>query len=127
MDELKNRPSRTEGEQHPIRPLTDDLFELIAKLSLLWFLVFWSIVLIRPFLFIVLWSLILTVTLYPVFNWAAQLLGGRRSIAAAMVTVLGLLVFTGPVIWLGSSMIEGLGTLSQRLDRWGDNHTCAPR
>ncbi len=116
MDETLIKQSCPEGEQHPLRPLTGDLFELIAKLFLFGLLVFWSAVLIRPFLPIVLWSLILTVTLYPVFAWVARVLGGRRRSAAAIVTVLSLLVFTGPVIWLGLSMIEGFGTLSQRLN-----------
>ena len=75
------RQSGTEGEQHPIRPLTDDLMEFLAKLGLLGFLLFWSIVLIRPFLSIVLWSLILTVTLYPAFDWIARLLGDRRKLS----------------------------------------------
>ncbi len=109
------RQSDAEGEQHPIRHLTDDIFEILTKLGLLGLLLFWSIVLLRPFLSIVLWSLILTVTLYPAFDWIARQLGGRRKLAAAIVTVLGLFVFTGPVIWLGLSMIEGLGALSERL------------
>jgi predicted PurR-regulated permease PerM len=113
-------PSRTndrgDGGQHPIRHLTDDLFEFIAKLSLLGFLLYWSIVLIRPFFSLVLWSLILTVTLYPAFDWIAKRLGGRRKLAAVIVTALCLLVFTGPAIWLGLSMMEGLGALSERFN-----------
>ncbi|MGO9986542.1 MAG: AI-2E family transporter [Rhodomicrobium sp.] len=110
------RLSHSEDREHPIRHLTDDLFELLARLGLLGFLLFWSIVLIRPFLSIALWSLILTVTFYPAFDWIARLLGGRRKLAAAIVTVLALLVFTGPAVWLGLSMIEGLGVLSERLN-----------
>jgi predicted PurR-regulated permease PerM len=104
------------GEEHPIRLLTDDLFEFVARLGLLGFLFYWSVVLIRPFFSIVLWSLILTVTLYPAFDWIAAQLGGRRKLAAAIVTALCLLIFTGPVIWLGLSMAEGLGALAERLN-----------
>ncbi len=64
---------------------------------------------------IALWSLILTVTLYPAFSWTARLLGGRRKLAAVLVTAISLLVFTGPIIWLGLSTIEGVTSLSQRL------------
>jgi predicted PurR-regulated permease PerM len=77
---------------------------------------YWSIVLIRPFFSIVFWSLILTVTLYPAFDWTAKRLGGRRKLAAVIVTVFCLLVFTGPAVWLGLSMMEGLGALSERLN-----------
>src|ERR1700742_801348 len=90
-----------EGEQHSNREPVANLFDLILKLGVLGFLAYWSIVLVRPFLFIGLWSLILTVTLYPAFNWLSRLLGGRRKLAAVIVTATGLLVFTGPVVWLG--------------------------
>ena len=59
--------------------------------------------------------LILAVTLYPAFSWTAQLLGGRRKLAALIVTAISLLVFTGPIIWLGLSMIEGVASFSHRL------------
>jgi predicted PurR-regulated permease PerM len=116
MGDLPVTEKRTESEQHPIRQLTDDLFELIVRFGLLGFLIFWSIILVRPFLSILLWSFILTVALYPAFDRIARLLGGRRKLAAAVLTALALLVFSGPAIWLGLSLIEGLGTLSERLN-----------
>ncbi len=121
MDELLIKQSSLEGDKHPIRPLTirpltNDLFEFVARLGLFCLLVYWSFVLIRPFLSIILWSLILTVTLYPAFDWTARRLEGRRKLAAAIVTALAVLIFTGPVIWLGLSMVEGLGTLYGRLN-----------
>src|SRR6516164_8787818 len=115
MGESTTRQSRDETGLHPDRSLTDGFFELVAKLVLFGFLVYWSFVLIRPFISIVLWSLILTVTLYPAFDWAARRLGGRRRLAAAIITALGLLVFTGPVIWLGISMMESIAALTERL------------
>lgn len=63
-----------------------------------------------------LWSLILTVSLYPAFSWITQHVGGRRKLAAAIVTLLSLAVVTGPLIWLGLSMMEGLGRLSERMN-----------
>lgn len=105
-----------EDDKHHIRQLTDEVFEIIAKLALFFLLVFWAIVLVRPFLPIVLWSLILTVTFYPAFAWLARLIGGRRRLAAAIVTALALLVFTGPVIWLGLSTIDSLRIFSERLN-----------
>ncbi len=102
-------------ERRAILQSADDVFEIAVKLGLFFFLVYWSTVLLRPFLSIALWSLILAVTLYPAFSWTARLLGGRRKLAAIVVTAVSLLVFTGPIIWLGMSMIEGVASLSQRL------------
>ncbi len=115
MDETTAKQGPSSGERRPIVQSADDIFELAVKLGLFFFLVYWSIVLLRPFLSIALWSLILTVTLYPAFSWTARLLGGRRKLAAVLVTALSLLVFTGPIIWLGLSMIEGVTSLSQQL------------
>src|SRR5271165_4533984 len=108
IDADGNRPSRAES--------SDLFFERIARLSLLGLLAYWSFVIVRPFLTIILWSLILTVSMYPAFNWVARHIGGRRKLAAALVTLLSLAVFTGPLIWLGSSMMEGLGILSERIN-----------
>ena len=114
MGEALKREGRSPAERSPIAQSANDIFELAIKLCLLFFLVYWSVVLLRPFLSIALWSLILAVTLYPAFSWTAQLLGGRRKLAALIVTAISLLVFTGPIIWLGLSMIEGVASFSHR-------------
>ena len=115
MGETQTTQDRATEERHPILQSADDIFEIAVKLGLFFFLVYWSTVLLRPFLSIALWSLILAVTLYPAFSWTARLLGGRRKLAAVLVTAISLLVFTGPIIWLGISMIEGVAELSRRL------------
>ena len=115
MGEALKREGGSPAERSPIAQSANDIFELAIKLCLLFFLVYWSVVLLRPFLSIALWSLILAVTLYPAFSWTAQLLGGRRKLAALIVTAISLLVFTGPIIWLGLSMIEGVASFSHRL------------
>ena len=114
MRETKTTQGRSTGGRHPILQSADDIFEIAVKLGLFFFLVYWSAVLLRPFLSIALWSLILAVTLYPAFSWTARLLGGRRKLAAVLVTAISLLVFTGPIIWLGISMIDGVAELSRR-------------
>ena len=116
MDETIIKQDRSAADEHPIRRLTNDIFELVAKLGLFLFLVYWAITLLRPFLSVVIWSLILLVTLYPAFSWATRLFGGRRKLAAVIVTVISLLVFTGPIIWLAISMIDGVVSLSDRLN-----------
>jgi predicted PurR-regulated permease PerM len=115
MGETTTNQGRSAGGRRPLLQSTDDVFELAVKLGLFFFLVYWATVLLRPFLSIALWSLILAVTLYPAFSWTARLLGGRRKLAAGIVTTMSLLVFTGPIIWLGMSMIEGVASLSHRL------------
>ena len=56
----------------------------------------------RPFITIAIWSVVLTVALYPVYDWMVGLLGGRRRLAAALLTLLSLLIVIGPATWLVS-------------------------
>jgi predicted PurR-regulated permease PerM len=116
MEKTLIKQSPSGDERHPILQATDDIFELAVKLGLFFFLVYWSIVLLRPFVPIALWSLILLVTLYPAFEWATRRLGGRRKLAAIIITLISLLVFTGPVVWLGMSMVEGVASLTRQMN-----------
>ena len=90
--------------------------EIAIRLGALGLLLYWSLVLVRPFLSIVIWSVVLTVALYPAFEWTAHRLGERRRLAAVLITVLSLLIVIGPATWLALGLIESLRMISERLD-----------
>lgn len=103
------------------RPSSRDQFtgpfiETAIRLGALALLLYWTLILVRPFISIVIWSVVLTVALYPVFAWMTHLLGGRRRLAAFLVTVLSLLVVIGPATWLALGLIDSLRVISERLD-----------
>jgi predicted PurR-regulated permease PerM len=80
-------------------------FESRLMLALLRFvivavLIYWGALLLRPFLSVALWTAVLAVSLYPLHRWLTFRLGGRSRLAAALVTVLSLLVLTIPAAWL---------------------------
>jgi predicted PurR-regulated permease PerM len=89
--------------------------ELTIRLGVLGLLLYWSFFLIRPFITIAIWSVVLTVALYPVYNWMVNRLGGRRRLAAALLTFVNLLIVIGPATWLALGLIDSLGTLAERL------------
>jgi predicted PurR-regulated permease PerM len=95
-----------------LRSLTVDV---AIRIGLLGLLAYWSLKVIGPFITVLLWSGILTVALYPVFNWLARLIG-NKSLAAAAITVLSLMIVLGPVTWLGFAMIGGIELLVRGLD-----------
>ena len=64
MGETNGTQGGSPGERRPIVQSADDIFELAVKLGLFFFLVYWSTVLLRPFLSIALWSVIL-IQLFP--------------------------------------------------------------
>jgi predicted PurR-regulated permease PerM len=93
----------------------EDLIQLAIRLGLLAFLIYWTFVLIRPFVPILAWGIVLAVALYPVFNLLARLLGGRPRLAATLLTVINLGIVIGPATWLGLSAVEGVKDLAANL------------
>ena len=104
----KNPPSRDQ--------LTGPFIETAIRLGALAILLYWTLILVRPFISIVIWSVVLTVALYPVFESTALRLGGRRPLSAFLVTILSLLIVIGPATWLALGLIESLRTIYERLD-----------
>ena len=96
--------------------LTASFIAIAIRLGVLALLLYWSWVLVRPFISIGIWSVVLTVALYPVFEWTSFRLGGRRRIAAALITILSLLIIIGPATWLALGLVDSLRMVSERLD-----------
>src|SRR5215472_13892879 len=108
--------SSTERERHaPERPAAAPI-ELTIRLGALALLLYLAYVLVRPFISMVIWSVVLTIAFYPLFNWLAALLNGRRRLAALLVTLIVLVIVVGPAIWLVLSLIDSLQAISEHLD-----------
>jgi predicted PurR-regulated permease PerM len=95
--------------------LNTAVVEIAIRLAALGLLLYWTIILVRPFLTILLWSVVLAVALYPSFDRIAVRLGGRRTLAAATVTAGGVLIILGPAAWIGLGLMEGARFLSEKL------------
>jgi predicted PurR-regulated permease PerM len=93
----------------------DEVTRLAVRLGLLAILVYWSFVLVRPFIPVLLWSMVLTVALYPPYDWLSAHLGGRPKLAAATITVIILAIIIGPVTWLGFGLVDGLQDLADQI------------
>src|SRR5690349_10199377 len=105
----------TGDDQDPARTtLSAATIDLAIRVDFIALLGYWSFRVIAPFLTIGLWSAVLAVALYPLFDWLAGRLSPRA--AAALLTLLSLLVVLGPLTWLGFGMIAGVGTLVTGLD-----------
>ncbi|WP_424627876.1 AI-2E family transporter [Bradyrhizobium sp. SYSU BS000235] len=93
--------------------------QLALRLGLLAFLIYWSFVLVRPFIPILVWALILTVALYAPHRWLAKHLGDRPKTAAAMLTIAFLAIVIGPMAWLSFGLIEAVSEISRQIDLGG--------
>ena len=106
----------TRNQKRPLGQDTTPFIELAIRLGVLALLLYWSFLLVEPFISIVIWSAVLAVALYPIFDWISVRLGGRRRLAATLTTILSLLVVIGPATWLALGLIDSLRAISDRID-----------
>jgi predicted PurR-regulated permease PerM len=107
----------TENPQSPSHDqLTATWVELSIRIGVLVLLLYWTFTLVRPFITIAIWSAVLTVALYPVYDWMVGQLGGRRRLAAVVLTLLSLLIVIGPTTWLVLGLVDGVQSLAERFD-----------
>jgi len=105
----------------PVRPpssesvSTREPVQIAIRLGLLAGVIYWSYILILPFIPILVWSTILAVALYPVFDLLARLLGGRPVVSAILITILGLAIVIGPASWLVFGLVEGVRAAADQL------------
>src|SRR5262249_52091616 len=79
-------------------------------------LLYWALILVQPFITIIIWSVVIAVALYPGFSRTATWLGGRRRLAAALITIVSLLVVLGPATWLALGLVDSIRLVSEQLD-----------
>ena len=110
MDD-RGTPSRASRSGRP----GEEVIQIAIRLGLLALLIYWSFLLLKPFIPILAWSAVLAVALYPIYDWLSEHLGHRPRIAAAVMTVVVLAVFLGPATWLGFGLVDGLLSISDQL------------
>lgn len=91
------------------------VIDVVIRLAFIGLLAFWSLKLIAPFITVVIWGVVLAVALYPVFAWLRDKLGGRGTIAAALITLVFLAIVIGPASVLGTLLIENLQDFSEKV------------
>jgi predicted PurR-regulated permease PerM len=82
------------------------------RLALIALIVYWSFLVLRPFLAILIWAAILSVALYPIYLWLKRVLGGRSTLASFLLTILALIVILGPVGTLGVALVNNLSAIA---------------
>lgn len=88
----------------------------ILRLGFLGLLLYFAVLLLFPFSSVILWSVALTVSLYPIYDWLSIRLNGRRRLAAALISILTLVVLTLPAAWIAITLAESIRTIYERID-----------
>lgn len=110
-----------------VRPPERLALDIALHLGAIALFVFLVLDLIRPFAALLIWSVIVAAALHPAFLWLADRLGGRRRLAAALLTLATLLVMLGPVAMLASSLVASAEWLIQQFRGGGIQLPDPPR
>jgi predicted PurR-regulated permease PerM len=92
--------------------------ELWVGLAAVALLTFVCLLILRPFISAALWAAILCFTTWPWFAKLEQMLGGRRSLAAMVATLILIVIIAAPVAILGMTLANNVSDLvaaTQRL------------
>ena len=90
--------------------------EAAIRIGLVFLLVFWCFNIVKPFILLVLWGTIIAVGVYPLFEKLQSILGGRRKLAATLMTLIALGMLVIPIVKLSESAIESSQTLAKQME-----------
>jgi len=86
------------------------------RLGSILLIVFWCYKILAPFMPLVVWGAIIAVAAYPLHLKLLAQLGNRNKTSASLITLLGILVLTAPVIVLSESLIQSSMDLAERIE-----------
>ena len=76
------------------------------RLGLVLLITWWCYKIVAPFIPLVLWGVIIAVAVYPLHRKLAARLGNRIKLSATLITLLGLMILTVPVVVLTESLVD---------------------
>ena len=90
----------------------------LAFFAILLFLVYQLALMFQPFLLAMVWATVLAHLLYPLYSRLTVRLGGRESLAAAILTVVIMLLGVLPLIWMGGVIVREAVVLEKSIRIW---------
>jgi len=103
-------PPPATGARGPERLAEDIALLLGLLLAFAWL----ALDLLRPFATLLVWTVVIAAALHPAFGWLYARLGGRRRLAATLITIAALAVVLGPIAMLTASLVETAEWLTAR-------------
>lgn len=90
--------------------------EAAIRIGLVVLLIAWCYEIVKPFIVPMVWGIIISIAVYPAYCWLEGTLAYRRGFAAALVTLLMLVVLIGPTVLLAGTLAESARTLVTNLN-----------
>lgn len=84
------------------------------------------VLLILPFVSALLWAVVLTFSTWPIYARLLRIVGGRRTLAALLMSLSMLAVVVLPFLIVGLSLADNIHDLTAAIRRWLDSGTPPP-
>jgi len=85
------------------------------RISFIALLLYWSFLIIKPFILIVVWGIIISIALYPFFEKLSKKIGNRKKLASTIITLIGITILTIPSIFMVRSTADSLSKFSMQM------------
>jgi predicted PurR-regulated permease PerM len=95
----------------------DRSIEQILEIGALVLLAIGCIVVLWPFLSALLWAAVLCFSTWPMYTWLERMLGGRRTLAALLMTLLVALVVVAPFAILVATLADSVASVVTAANR----------
>lgn len=90
--------------------------EIAIRLGIVFIIAGWCLQILMPFVSLIVWGAIIAVAIYGPFLLLADKLGGRRKLAAMLISLGSIAIILVPVISLSGSLIESATHLGTQID-----------
>jgi predicted PurR-regulated permease PerM len=90
--------------------------DIVIRIALLLFLIYWCYGIVKPFLDILLWSVIFAVAEYPLYNWFLRRLRNKKILSSAIVISIILMAIIIPGVIFAKSLYEGVAGLKEQYE-----------
>src|SRR6188768_243473 len=91
----------------------EKLVDMLVRLAVLFFLIGWCFVILRPFVLILIWAGVIAIAIYPVYSFFTKIFRGRKTLAAVVLTVLLLSILIIPSWFVTQSVFEEVSHLRE--------------
>lgn len=89
------------------------VIDTAIRLLFIFILLFACLSILKPFMMVVLWAGIIAVTLYPVLLKLEKMLGGKRKLAATLITITAATLLIAPSVMLSKNLLSSAKDLTE--------------
>ena len=99
------------------RQFARNMVESALRIGLIFILLWMTYDIIRPFIIPIVWGGIIAIAAFPLVNWLQGLLGGRRGLAATLLTLFFILALVIPTYQLTEALLHSAKSVSAKLSQ----------